>query len=578
MTALHDVELRGVTRRFGDVAAVDALDLAVVKGEFLSLLGPSGCGKTTTLRLIAGFERPDAGVVLIDGSDVSHLPPYRRPVNTVFQSYALFPHLSVLDNVAYGLKQRRIPRRDRRVRAQEMLELVHLRDVGTRRPRELSGGQQQRVALARALVMSPKVLLLDEPLGALDLQVRKALQIELKRIQETVGITFVYVTHDQEEALAMSDRVAVMNRGRIEQLAPPQEIYDTPGDRVRRRLHRRHELRRLARGAAGGAAREHPAHARRRGVGGHRRGPDGDRCRSAVRRPPGRRPGGAHPHAAVRRHGRRVARRGGARDGVMGARCGPRPDGRELTMNDHEQLLQRLEEQTVSRRGFVAGTTALLAAAALGRFPQSAFGAPEAGQLFYYNWGGYVNPKTYPAFTKATGIQVKKDFYTSNEALFAKLKGGARGYDLAVPTGYMVRILADAKLLEPIDWSKLPTVEKTIDPKFRKLPFDPKDTYSVAKDWGTTGFMYRSDLVKERPDDLASVRQPREDEVLGQGHRARRHPRVRRLDARDARLLVQQRQPEASSTRRRRSWSRSSPTSSRSRRRSTSSCSPRARP
>ncbi len=194
----------------------------------MSLLGPSGCGKTTTLRLIAGFERPDAGVVLIDGSDVSHLPPYRRPVNTVFQSYALFPHLSVLDNVAYGLKQRRIPRRDRRVRAQEMLELVHLRDVGTRRPRELSGGQQQRVALARALVMSPKVLLLDEPLGALDLQVRKALQIELKRIQETVGITFVYVTHDQEEALAMSDRVAVMNRGRIEQLAPPQEIYDTP--------------------------------------------------------------------------------------------------------------------------------------------------------------------------------------------------------------------------------------------------------------------------------------------------------------------------------------------------------------
>ena len=224
----HDVELRGVTRRFGEVAAVDALDLAVIKGEFLSLLGPSGCGKTTTLRLIAGFERPDAGTISIDGSDVSRLPPYRRPVNTVFQSYALFPHLSVLDNVAYGLKQRRIARADRRLRAQEMLELVHLGDVGRRRPRELSGGQQQRVALARALVMSPKVLLLDEPLGALDLQVRKALQIELKRIQETVGITFVYVTHDQEEALAMSDRVAVMNRGKIEQLAPPQEIYDTP--------------------------------------------------------------------------------------------------------------------------------------------------------------------------------------------------------------------------------------------------------------------------------------------------------------------------------------------------------------
>ena len=155
MSSPNDVELRGVTRRFGEVAAVDGLDLAVVKGEFLSLLGPSGCGKTTTLRLIAGFERPDAGTVLIDGSDVSRLPPYRRPVNTVFQSYALFPHLSVLENVAYGLKQRRVPRRDRRAKAHEMLELVHLHDVGTRRPRELSGGQQQRVALARALVMSP---------------------------------------------------------------------------------------------------------------------------------------------------------------------------------------------------------------------------------------------------------------------------------------------------------------------------------------------------------------------------------------------------------------------------------------
>lgn len=168
-------------------------------------------------------------------------------------------------------------------------------------------------------------------------------------------------------------------------------------------------------------------------------------------------------------------------------------------MNDQERLLLELGERTVSRRGFVAGTTALLAATALGQFPQAAFGRSEAEQLFYYNWGSYVNPKTYPAFTKATGISVKKDFYTSNEALFAKLKGGARGYDLAVPTGYMVRILADAKLLEPINWSKLPTVKKTIDPKFRKLPFDPKDKYSVAKDWGTTGFMYRSDLVKERP-------------------------------------------------------------------------------
>jgi ABC-type Fe3+/spermidine/putrescine transport system ATPase subunit len=223
-----DVELVGVTRRFGDVVAVDGIDLAVRQGEFLSLLGPSGCGKTTTLRLVAGFERPDEGEVRIGGRDVSRLPPYRRDVNTVFQSYALFPHLTVGDNVAYGLKQRGVPRAERRRRALEMLELVHLGGYEKRKPRQLSGGQQQRVALARALVMNPRVLLLDEPLGALDLKVRKELQIELKRIQEEVGITFVYVTHDQEEALAMSDRVAVMNAGRIEQLGPPGEIYDRP--------------------------------------------------------------------------------------------------------------------------------------------------------------------------------------------------------------------------------------------------------------------------------------------------------------------------------------------------------------
>jgi spermidine/putrescine transport system ATP-binding protein len=224
----YDVELRGVTKRFDDVVAVDALDLNIHHGEFLSLLGPSGCGKTTTLRLIAGFERPDEGQVLIDGADVAALPPYKRDVNTVFQSYALFPHLTVIENVAYGLKQRGLRRIEREKRARELLGLVKLEQLANRKPRQLSGGQQQRVALARALVLAPKVLLLDEPLGALDLKVRKGLQIELKRIQSEIGITFVYVTHDQEEALAMSDRVAVMNQGRIEQLGPPMEIYDTP--------------------------------------------------------------------------------------------------------------------------------------------------------------------------------------------------------------------------------------------------------------------------------------------------------------------------------------------------------------
>jgi ABC-type Fe3+/spermidine/putrescine transport system ATPase subunit len=224
----YDVELRGVTKRFDDVVAVDGLDLNIHHGEFLSLLGPSGCGKTTTLRLIAGFEQPDEGQILIDGKDVAALPPYRRDVNTVFQNYALFPHLTVIQNVAYGLKQRGLGKPARSARALELLRLVKLERLAERKPRQLSGGQQQRVALARALVLAPKVLLLDEPLGALDLKVRKGLQIELKRIQSEIGITFVYVTHDQEEALAMSDRVAVMNEGRIEQLGPPREIYDSP--------------------------------------------------------------------------------------------------------------------------------------------------------------------------------------------------------------------------------------------------------------------------------------------------------------------------------------------------------------
>jgi ABC-type Fe3+/spermidine/putrescine transport system ATPase subunit len=226
--AAADVELVGVTKRFGAHAAVDGIDLEVRPGEFLSLLGPSGCGKTTTLRLVAGFEQPDEGEVRIGGKNVSRVPPYRRDVNTVFQSYALFPHLNVLDNVAYGLKQRGLGRSERQARATEMLHLVRLEGLEQRKPRQLSGGQQQRVALARALVMHPRVLLLDEPLGALDLKVRKELQIELKRIQEEIGITFVYVTHDQEEALAMSDRVVVMNQGRIEQIGVPREIYDSP--------------------------------------------------------------------------------------------------------------------------------------------------------------------------------------------------------------------------------------------------------------------------------------------------------------------------------------------------------------
>ncbi|MCX4243393.1 ABC transporter ATP-binding protein [Paraliomyxa miuraensis] len=222
------VELRGVTRTFGKVRAVDDISFRVEEGEFFSMLGPSGSGKTTCLRLIAGFELCDSGAILLHGDDVSRTPPYRRPVNTVFQDYALFPHMSVLDNVAYGLRVRRVPRREREDRARQMLATVQLPDMAKRRPAELSGGQRQRVALARALINQPRVLLLDEPLGALDLKLREEMQLELKSLQRKLGITFVYVTHDQHEALGMSDRVAVVNRGRIEQLDTPDGLYERP--------------------------------------------------------------------------------------------------------------------------------------------------------------------------------------------------------------------------------------------------------------------------------------------------------------------------------------------------------------
>jgi spermidine/putrescine transport system ATP-binding protein len=222
------VELRSVTKRFDQLAAVDHLNLDLTRGEFFTLLGPSGCGKTTTLRMIAGFARPTEGEIRIEGEDVAQLPPHRRPTNTVFQSYALFPHLSVEDNVGFGLKRKKVGKAEISQRVAAELERVGLASEGNRRPSMLSGGMQQRVALARALVNLPKVLLLDEPLGALDLKLRKELQVELKRIQRDVGITFVYVTHDQEEALTMSDRIAVMNRGRVEQVAAPEEVYDRP--------------------------------------------------------------------------------------------------------------------------------------------------------------------------------------------------------------------------------------------------------------------------------------------------------------------------------------------------------------
>ncbi|MBM3839446.1 MAG: ABC transporter ATP-binding protein [Verrucomicrobia bacterium] len=225
------VELTNVSRLFHDVIAVDQINLSIRRGEFFSLLGPSGCGKTTLLRIIAGLDRPDAGVVCIDGQEATRIPAHRRPVNTVFQSYALFPHLSVWENVAFGLQMKKTPRPETEQRVHRVMELVRISELSPRRPAQLSGGQKQRVALARALVNEPRVLLLDEPLGALDLRLRKELQVELHALQRRLGITFIYVTHDQEEALAMSDRIGVMNGGKLEQCGPVENVYERPRTR-----------------------------------------------------------------------------------------------------------------------------------------------------------------------------------------------------------------------------------------------------------------------------------------------------------------------------------------------------------
>ena len=285
------IELEGVSRRFGDKLAVDDVSLEIAAGEFFSLLGPSGCGKTTTLRMIAGFEDPDGGRVILDGEDVTYTSPKRRNVNMVFQDYALFPHMTVAENVSFGLRLKRVPRAETGPRVEEMLEVVRLGGLGDRRPAELSGGQRQRVALARALVNRPAALLLDEPLGALDLKLRREMQLELKRIQRTTGTAFVYVTHDQEEALTMSDRIAVMDAGRVQQLSDPEDALRAATHVLRRRLHRHVERAQL------------PRRSPRRRAGAARAG-----CRRADRGPPPMRGGRDAPYQRPPREDQDLAR------------------------------------------------------------------------------------------------------------------------------------------------------------------------------------------------------------------------------------------------------------------------------
>ncbi len=241
-TGTAAVQFTGVERHFGDVRAVDGVDLEIYDGEFFSMLGPSGSGKTTCLRLIGGFEQPTAGRIQIHGQDVTNIPPFLRDVNTVFQDYALFPHMNVAQNIGYGLMVKKVPKEEREQRVKDMLDLVQLPEMEKRKPSQLSGGQRQRVALARALINHPRVLLLDEPLGALDLKLRQQMQLELKAIQHRVGITFIFVTHDQEEALTMSDRIAVFSQGKIEQIGSPMEIYETPATQFVAAENRRGKL------------------------------------------------------------------------------------------------------------------------------------------------------------------------------------------------------------------------------------------------------------------------------------------------------------------------------------------------
>jgi len=533
------VELRNASKSFGPVHALHDVSLTVRKGEFLSLLGPSGCGKSTTLNLIGGFEDTTSGEVLIDGQPVTGTPPYLRPVNTVFQSYALFPHMSVAENVEFGLRMKGTPKPERKRAVADMLHMVSLDGFADRRPAQLSGGQRQRVALARALVNHPAVLLLDEPLGALDLKLRKQMQTELTRLQRQVGITFVYVTHDQEEAMAMSDRIAVMDRGHLLQLGTPAEILDDPQSAfvmeffgsanvfptrvttiadglARTETGIGRAIGRFSPGdpgstscpprkaspspppalagggrGEGGCGPEHPPGRAPRHHPAHR--PHG--FRHPLRHPPRRRPRRARLSPARQR--RTTARRGTIRIRFLGQRGCPRLS-RQL--NARGTITMRLHS---TRRQL------LLGAAALAAVPRQ---AAAAGQVNWLAWGGHVEPQGIKSFFDATGIRVNHIGMSGNAETFAKLKlSGTGQYDLFEADGLWPQRYYQEGMIEALDLDAIPNVKANMYPEFKKIPGLMADGKMLMAPWGwnPTVLVYNKSKVSNPPASYEALLDPK---------------------------------------------------------------------
>ena len=530
-TAVADVRLDRVTKRFDDVVAVDGVTVEIPRGSFFALLGPSGCGKTTTLRMIGGFEEPDDGVIYLGDRPVTGLPPYKRDVNTVFQSYALFPHLTIFENVAFGLRRRNVARNQVAGRVQEILRLVDLAGTEQRKPRQLSGGMQQRVALARALVNNPQVLLLDEPLGALDLKLRKQMQLELKRIQHDMGITFVHVTHDQEEAMTMADVIAVMNRGRIEQLGPPDQLYERPrtsfvarflgaSNLLEGTVEDRDTIRLRSGAVVRGRGRAPAARHRRR-----RRSPAGEAPPRRGRRQP---PLGHRQGALLRRRRHPVRRRDTRRApdrlrpehraGLPQRRArDPRPrrlpTGIHVRRRAHRGGRTRMTDLTrleLLRRAALGGAALSipgLLAACGGDDEQAAgtttgAGAALASTLRFSNWQLYIdrdpkNKKKSPSleqFTAKTGVKVDYvEDVNDNATYFGKIQGPlsqGRGIDrdiiVMTDNSRFPGLLVSKKWVEKLDKNRIPNISNLIDAQMSP-PFDPDRTYSIPWLSGITG-------------------------------------------------------------------------------------------